>query len=707
MHSLLITALVVSLLSFPLAADPDDRETLLDNATATTSLPRSELSAGPAEEGVAHPEVSERTVRAIREVPLGAAAPQARSTLTPPAPHLVPGGYHLPAAEGVTWLVGGTVSVPGTHRYSSAQQRRRLIISAWPTRPETTELVGQTSWVLSAEPFAPTVPAPQVAFTWNAREEIGRGWTGRVIAAGDFDSNGSPDLFRVDGAGYLWLYRTQGEGRFITPTRYGRGWKGFTLLASGADFDGDSANDLLGVDATGRLYLYRGDGHGGILPGRRAFGLGWRGFRMITLAPATSRHAPRLIAVGKDNRMYVYTGDGSGSFRPGRTPLGYGWGAIREVFATADWTHDGVSDLIAHDRSGVLRIYPGNAAGLWAGHRVIGRGWTSQRGISVFAGGDVNELWSVDHGNRLWRYTNRQVGHVPAQVSSTGFQRSGFRLSDTFTYPLASGRILTSAWPLDGAGVPIVTLAGINGGQRLYHPVAYARFALDSAENAIVATNDDQRRSFLSRSSATAKALLAGAHRRGDELWFPYGFPYRVLGEDSYRLAVPWYSGMSQGLALAAFVRLSQLTGDIAWRQAADQVLATFYATGVGTPRMSEIDGEGRLWFEEYPATASPTQVLNGHLFAVEGLQYYWLDTHCEGVNTLVDGAMTTVVRQAADFRVPGQPSAYCASLLCWSRRHRPLGYHRIVYNQLHTIGAALQAEPVEELARTLRSDAP
>ena len=146
-------------------------------------------------------------------------------------------------------------------------------------------------------------------------------------------------------------------------------------------------------------------------------------------------------------------------------------------------------------------------------------------------------------------------------------------------------------------------------------------------------------------------------------LWHGVEHPHPLLLENyalAERLSPPWYSGMAQGRALLLLHRLHEVIGDDRWRAAADRVYATtFHPRAAGHPWMAWVDGDGYLWFEEYPSDAEPPRVLNGHISATIG---YWKRARATGepeARRLFDGGATTALHYAHVLRRPGQPSAY------------------------------------------------
>lgn len=101
---------------------------------------------------------------------------------------------------------------------------------------------------------------------------VGSGWNGldRILAVGDFDRDGHPDLVArraVDGA--LLLYRGTGTGGVRSSVKIGSGWSGFDTIVGPGDLDGDGLGDLLARAPSGALHLYRGT-KVGLRPGTAA-----------------------------------------------------------------------------------------------------------------------------------------------------------------------------------------------------------------------------------------------------------------------------------------------------------------------------------------------------------------------------------------------------------------------------------------------------
>ncbi|MFP5372029.1 MAG: FG-GAP repeat domain-containing protein, partial [Actinomycetes bacterium] len=89
---------------------------------------------------------------------------------------------------------------------------------------------------------------PQIGGGFNTRDMIRH--------AQDFDRSGTRDLIARDPAnGDLWLYRGNGSGGFSGQYVNGTGWNVFSEIVAPGDFDGDGNPDLVTVRINGDMNL--------------------------------------------------------------------------------------------------------------------------------------------------------------------------------------------------------------------------------------------------------------------------------------------------------------------------------------------------------------------------------------------------------------------------------------------------------------------
>jgi hypothetical protein len=165
------------------------------------------------------------------------------------------------------------------------------------------------------------------------------------------------------------------------------------------------------------------------------------------------------------------------------------------------------------------------------------------------------------------------------------------------------------------------------------------------------------RSPYLERAEEIAAAYLDSATMVDGIPYFAYTLAKGGSGED---FEPPWYSGMSQGTSLSAFLRLYEQTGKEAYLAVADDIFASFTRLGPreDSPWTVMVDDDGYYWIEEYPHDP-PTHVLNGFNVGLWGLYEYWLLRETDESRALLEAAITTVERYIEEFRVPGEVSWY------------------------------------------------
>jgi hypothetical protein len=107
-------------------------------------------------------------------------------------------------------------------------------------------------------------------------------------------------------------------------------------------------------------------------------------------------------------------------------------------------------------------------------------------------------------------------------------------------------------------------------------------------------------------------------------------------------LQSPWYSALSQGQGLSCLIRAHLETEEDKYLRSAEKALESFLV-GVEKGGVVYRDQDGYLWLEE-TIVDPPTHILNGFLWAIWGLNDYYLytdDPHAknvfeEGVRTLI-----------------------------------------------------------------------
>jgi hypothetical protein len=240
---------------------------------------------------------------------------------------------------------------------------------------------------------------------WEAPRTVGSGWPGsRVIAPGDWNGDGTPDLMLVDPAsGILWLYPGTVRGTWAAKQRIGSGWGIANLVVGGHDWNGDDRTDLLMRRHDGALWLYPGNGRGGF-GAQRQVGIGWNGMSAVAMVGDLSNGRPALVARSGGN-LYTYVGDGRGGFASGRTFVGPGWNGMTTIVGAGDLNDDGAPDVVARDAQGDLWRYVGDGRGTLVGRSLIGRGWQGFTAVHPAGrAGRGEDFFAVRPDGALLRY---------------------------------------------------------------------------------------------------------------------------------------------------------------------------------------------------------------------------------------------------------------------------------------------------------------
>lgn len=220
---------------------------------------------------------------------------------------------------------------------------------------------------------------PGTGRTLGDARRLGGGWNAMnaLVTPGDWDGDGADDfLARRASDGALLLYASNGTGGFRSGRQVGSGWQAITAIVPAGDWDSDGDPDLLARRRDGSLWLYRGDGRGGFA-GAVQVGRGWNSVTAI-VGPGdwNGDGAPDLLARFQDGSLWIYPGRGDGAFR-GRSKVGVGWNAMDTIVGAGDVDGDGSVDVLARrSDTGEARLYPGNGRGGWKTPTSVGD-WSS------------------------------------------------------------------------------------------------------------------------------------------------------------------------------------------------------------------------------------------------------------------------------------------------------------------------------------------
>ncbi|WP_240630266.1 FG-GAP-like repeat-containing protein [Specibacter cremeus] len=208
---------------------------------------------------------------------------------------------------------------------------------------------------------------PQSAF--KAPVTVGGGWSiyPQVFGVGDINGDKVSDLLALDSTGKLWFYAAHAGATptFSARVQVGTGWGGFTKIIAAGDMNGDGVPDLLAVDSTGKLWLY--PIHSGATPTFSApvqVGTGWNIFsKIIAAGDITGDGHPDLIGVKADGSTLFYAGNG------GTSPMvktavaipALAYTATDTLLGLGDFDGDKVPDILDVRSDGSLWLTQGSS----------------------------------------------------------------------------------------------------------------------------------------------------------------------------------------------------------------------------------------------------------------------------------------------------------------------------------------------------------
>ncbi|WP_156224863.1 FG-GAP-like repeat-containing protein [Pseudactinotalea suaedae] len=167
--------------------------------------------------------------------------------------------------------------------------------------------------------------------SFGTRLSFGPGWSSmaQVFSPGDFDGDGRSDVVAVDTSGRLWLYKGNGKGGFQSGrTQIGHGWGAFTQVLAGGDVNRDGRPDILGVDRSGRMFAYLGNGSGRFAGARQQVGTGWANLRVHSVGGFDADGLDDYLTIAPNGAMYLYRGSAK-AWVQSQQKIGQGWFSMR------------------------------------------------------------------------------------------------------------------------------------------------------------------------------------------------------------------------------------------------------------------------------------------------------------------------------------------------------------------------------------------
>ena len=178
---------------------------------------------------------------------------------------------------------------------------------------------------------------------------------------------------------------------------------------------------------------------------------------------------------------------------------------------------------------------------------------------------------------------------------------------------------------LDENGIPYC----INGNQKKYAPVITIQYGLICYDLLLRNIN-------VEKNSEIIKKCLNWLDDNKEE--FKDSIVWRSDANSQYNLPEGWISGMYQGQAISLYLRAYQLYNDESYLITAEKIYNSFkYDYNEGG--FKRVDKQGCVWFEEYPS-ATPSYVLNGHIYSIFGILDLYRVTKREEIKELWDSCV-------------------------------------------------------------------
>lgn len=233
-----------------------------------------------------------------------------------------------------------------------------------------------------------------------------------------------------------------------------------------------------------------------------------------------------------------------------------------------------------------------------------------------------------------------------------------------------------------------------------YHPVLIAQKILQYCDSYHL-TNEEI---YLEKAKLFADKMIdlsISPENNNNVIFYQYPFDFSLHGDPNDTMYAPWYSGMAQGQALSAFVRLYNITKNIKYKDSARKTFNSYFSfKDESMPWISYIDKNKFLWVEEYPMNEEPTSALNGFIFAIYGLYDYYLLTQDLKCKEMLLGCITTIKEHISLFRNPGDLSYYCIK-----HKVKNENYHKVHVDQLEMLFLITEDNFFREMTEAFRND--
>ncbi|MEU3221589.1 VCBS repeat-containing protein [Streptomyces sp. NPDC006976] len=260
-----------------------------------------------------------------------------------------------------------------------------------------------------------------------------------VIAPGDLQGDGNPEILTLTASGTLTLHPTMGPDRVGgTPTWSGKGWQKYNKVVAPGDLTGDGHNDLIARTPAGDLFLYVSTGRIDGQPFEPAVKVasGWDAYdQIVGLNDATDDGIGDVVTRTPEGDLYFHPGTGDPS-KPFGEPskIGYGFDTYNQLVGVDDINGDGRGDLMGRKVNGDTYIYRSTGYGRLRA-RIPGTfGW-QKAAMFVGAGGNPDfgkrSIMGLTPEGGGWWYDSKNNGEIYARESRNAFHDGWVRVASS------------------------------------------------------------------------------------------------------------------------------------------------------------------------------------------------------------------------------------------------------------------------------------
>ncbi|WP_240152090.1 FG-GAP repeat domain-containing protein, partial [Streptomyces mobaraensis] len=226
----------------------------------------------------------------------------------------------------------------------------------------------------------------------------------------------------------FYVYEVDGKGG-LKPREARDPWKDLSEIAQvDRDADGRHDGDYF-ITENGRDLKFHGitGKDTNLVPN---YGYFYHG--LISPGDLGGGNAADLVALGKGGTANVRFNKFDGGLVSEIQLRGAEWGTYTELAGRGDYSGDGKTDIVAHDRDGVLWLYKGtgDAQKPFEARTRIGGGWNKYH--HLFSNGDTDgdgrsDLMAIDNDGALWLYKGTGEAaapfKAPVKIGNSGWNQ--------------------------------------------------------------------------------------------------------------------------------------------------------------------------------------------------------------------------------------------------------------------------------------------